>query len=175
MSRVASLVGVLFPFWVSSGFTIRVAVWLLDGCGILLFFLLIWQAIFFSQQESLTPEPWSWLSPVSSYSGLLKKFNIFILPSHCLLAFIVSDEKSDIYLIGFSCMQRTFFLLLFAGFYLRLAIFLLLYIWMWFFLYFFLTCSLLSCFDMYANVFHQIYEVVSHYFSNNFLPLPPLP
>ena len=87
---------------------------------------------------------------------LIKKIQHFHIAIPLPLAFIVSDEKSDIYLIGFSCMQRTFFLLLFAGFYLRLSIFLLLYIWMWFFLYFFLTCSLLSCFDMYANVFHQI-------------------
>ena len=43
LSRVASLAGVLFPFWVSSGLTIEVAMWLLDGCSILFFFFLDWQ------------------------------------------------------------------------------------------------------------------------------------
>ena len=78
------------------------------------------------------------------------------MPSHCLLAFIVSNEKSAIYLIGVLLYGKNLLsppaLKILP---LAFNIFTILCLSVAFSV-FFPTWSLLSFLDVYANVFHQI-------------------
>ena len=84
---------------------------------------------------------------------LIKKFNIFIWYPIAFWPLLFLMRSQLFILLGFSCMQRTFFLLPKI---LSLAFSIPVLCLNVAFLYFFLTCSLLSFFDMYANGFHQI-------------------
>ena len=84
---------------------------------------------------------------------LIKKFNIFICYPIAFWPLLFLMRSQLFILLGFSCMQRTFFLLPKI---LSLAFSIPVLCLNVAFLYFFLTCSLLSFFDMYANGFHQI-------------------
>ena len=155
LSRVASLAGILFPFWVSSGLTIEVAMWLLDGCSILFFFFFYWydrQYVLFTARKSYYSTLIMSL-PCIFLFWLIKKFNIFICYPIAFWPLLFLMRSQLFILLGFSCMQRTFFLLPKI---LSLAFSIPVLCLNVAFLYFFPTCSLLSFFDMYANGFHQI-------------------
>lgn len=105
--------GVLSPFWVSSGLTIEVAMWLLYGCSILFFFFFYWydrQYFLFSAGKSYYSTLIMSL-PCIFLFWLIKKFNIFICHpiAFWLLLFLM---RSQLFIVwGFFCMQITFFLL----------------------------------------------------------------
>lgn len=93
--------------------------------------------------------------PVSSYSDF-KKFNTFHMPSCGLLALIVSNEKSAIYLIGvLLCGKNLLSPAALKILPLAFSIFTILCLSVALSV-FFPTWSLLIFLDVYANVFHRI-------------------